>query len=85
MSDYTTCEEGVTRRQAFQPCDKPAVAMRLDPEDKKPYPVCRRHCRENMVPLAEVKAKAWDRGYEAGLTDFASSMTTNPYRQGGTE
>ena len=58
MSDYTTCEEGVTRRQAFQPCDKPAVAMRLDPEDKKPYPVCRRHCRENMVPLAEVKAQA---------------------------
>ena len=32
--------------------------------------------------LAEVKAQAWDRGYEAGLTDFASSMTTNPYRQG---
>jgi hypothetical protein len=35
--------------------------------------------------LAEVKAQAWDRGYEAGLTDFASSMTTNPYRQGETE
>jgi hypothetical protein len=35
--------------------------------------------------LAEVKAEAWDRGYEAGLTDFASSMTTNPYRHGETE
>ncbi len=35
--------------------------------------------------LAEVKAQVWDKGYEAGLTDFASSMTTNPYRQGETE
>ena len=32
--------------------------------------------------LLEVKAQAWAEGYEAGLTDFASSMTTNPYRQG---
>ena len=35
--------------------------------------------------VREVMAQAWDRGYEAGLTDFASSMTTNPYRQGETE
>ncbi len=35
--------------------------------------------------LFELQEDAWDRGYEAGLTDFASSMTTNPYRQGETE
>ena len=81
MSDYTTCEEGVTRRQAFQPCDKPAVAMRLDPEDKKPYPVCRRHCRENMVPLAEVKAQAWQEGFDRGVLFFNAGDERNPYKQ----
>jgi len=35
--------------------------------------------------LFEMQEDAWDRGYEAGLTDFASSMTINPYRQGETE
>ena len=40
-------------------------------------------CCTQLVHKA--KAEAWDKGYEAGLTDFASSMTTNPYRQGETE
>lgn len=35
--------------------------------------------------LFEMQEDAWDRGYEAGLTDFASSMTINPYRLGETE
>ena len=35
--------------------------------------------------LEEHMAHGWDEGYEAGLTDFASSMTTNPYRQGEAE
>lgn len=31
--------------------------------------------------LFEMQEDAWDRGYQAGVVDFASSMTPNPYRQ----
>lgn len=44
------CTEGVTRRDEFQPCDKPAVAVRFDPESGL-YPVCARHARADMVLL----------------------------------
>ena len=44
------CIEGVTRRDEYQPCDKPAVAVRIDPESGL-YPVCARHARGEMVLL----------------------------------
>lgn len=50
------CTEGVTRRDEFQPCDKPAVAVRIDPDGGPPYPVCARHARAEMVPLADLIA-----------------------------
>jgi len=52
------CTEGVTRRDEFQPCDKPAVAVRIDPECGEPYPVCARHARADMVPLPDLIAAA---------------------------
>jgi hypothetical protein len=46
------CHEGVTRGGEFQPCDRPAVAMRLDPTEGTPYPVCVKHTRgPGMIPL----------------------------------
>jgi len=49
------CHEGITRRGVFQPCDLPAVAMRIDPDDATScYPVCKRHVRGPMVPLATI-------------------------------
>lgn len=55
MSAYgSECHEGVTRRGTFEPCDKPAVAFRVDPEEGAPYPVCAFHAREQMVPLLDV-------------------------------
>jgi hypothetical protein len=48
------CTEGVTRRGVFQPCEKPAVAVRIDPNEGTPYPVCIGHARVVMVPLAEL-------------------------------
>jgi hypothetical protein len=50
------CTEGVTRKGEFQPCDKPAVAVRMDPEYGSPYPVCAYHARGAMVPLAVLLA-----------------------------
>jgi hypothetical protein len=46
-----TCTEDVTRKGESQPCDKPAVAARLDPEEGTPYPVCAYHASADMVPL----------------------------------
>lgn len=54
-----TCDEGVTRAGEFQPCEKPAVGLRYDPEDSTAYPVCAYHCRADMVPLEMVIAGAW--------------------------
>lgn len=47
-----SCHEEVTRKGILQPCGKPAVAVRDDPEG--PYPVCARHARAPMVPIATV-------------------------------
>lgn len=53
------CCEEVTRRGELQPCDKPAVAVRIDPEnDERGYPVCGYHSRPRMVPLRELLALA---------------------------
>lgn len=48
---FNQCHEEVTRGGYLQPCDKQAVAVRLDPEDNSPYPVCGYHSRGKMVPL----------------------------------
>lgn len=53
-ASYPTCSEGVTRRGEYQPCDKTTVAVRYDPEDGSPYPVCAYHARADMVPLAKI-------------------------------
>jgi hypothetical protein len=52
-----TCLEGVTRRGEFQPCEKTAVALRIDPTEGLPYPVCAYHARADMVPLADIVAE----------------------------
>ena len=57
MSEYArimtsgVCHEEVTRSGWLGPCDKLAVAVRIDPEHYEPYPVCARHARGEMVPL----------------------------------
>lgn len=48
------CHEDVTRRGDSEPCDKPAVALRIDPEEGEPYPVCARHARADMVTLEQI-------------------------------
>lgn len=48
------CDESVVRRGWNEPCDRPAVAVRLDPDTNDPYPVCPTHCRTEMVPLREL-------------------------------
>jgi hypothetical protein len=52
------CSEGVTRAGQFEPCDKAAVAARIDPTEGTPYAVCGYHSRAVMVPLAELLAAA---------------------------
>lgn len=56
----STCHEETTRRGEAQPCDKPAVAMRLDSRDGEPYPVCAYHACGHMLTLAELKARLDD-------------------------
>lgn len=60
-----TCYEGVTRRGWFEPCDLPAVAVRIDPEGEGPYPVCKRHVRGEMVDLGDVAQMLIDRAWWA--------------------
>lgn len=50
------CTEEVVRSGEAQPCEKPAVALRIDPTEGLPYAVCSYHCRGDMVPLAAVVA-----------------------------
>lgn len=50
------CTEGVTRGGEFQPCERLAVALRIDPEERTPYPVCPPHARGDMVSLAVIMA-----------------------------
>lgn len=49
-----TCAEGVSRKGEYEPCDKTAVALRMDPEESEPYPVCAYHARGDMVPLEDI-------------------------------
>lgn len=54
MSVYDTCDEEVSRGGILRPCEKTAVALRMDPEYRQSYPVCAYHARGEMVPLAEI-------------------------------
>ena len=56
IMQYGLCHEDVTRKGESQPCEKTAVAVRIDPEDGDPYPVCSYHARWPMVPLTDVHA-----------------------------
>ena len=51
MSKQPVCHEEVTRQGEFDACGKVAVARRMDPIEKRSYPVCSKHCRGDMVPL----------------------------------
>ena len=55
---HRECHEDVIRLGEHAPCERPAVAVRLDPECGEPYPVCTTHARtpELMVPLADLEA-----------------------------
>ena len=47
------CHEGVARKGEFQPCDKPAIALRDSREDDAYYPVCAYHARGFCLPLVD--------------------------------
>lgn len=73
MSEYThlglsialgrpeTCHEEVARADDLEPCGKTAVALRVDPQEGEPYPVCARHARASMVPLVDIVRFMLDR------------------------
>lgn len=73
MSEYThmglsialgrpqDCHEEVARGVEVEPCDKTAVALRIDPQESEPYPVCARHTRAPMVPLVDIVRFMLDR------------------------
>jgi hypothetical protein len=61
MSDQE-CHEGVTRKGEFQPCDRAAVALRIDVTEGLAYPVCHRHVRPPMVPLSKAQWDAYREG-----------------------
>lgn len=53
---HDECHEEVSRGGELQPCDKPAVALRRDPEEGSAYPVCAFHARgEGMLRLYEIR------------------------------
>lgn len=54
---FDSCHEEVSRKHQIQPCDLPAVALRVDPESGHSYPVCVRHTRKPMVPLVVLLSK----------------------------
>lgn len=56
IMEYGLCHEEVSRKGQSQPCEKAAVAVRLDPEDRSPYPVCAFHSRSEMVSLNDLLA-----------------------------
>lgn len=52
---HEDCTEGVVRADGEEePCGQPAVAVRMDPNEGEPCPVCARHTRGVMVPLVRV-------------------------------
>ncbi len=61
LMEYGRCHEDVTRRGQSQPCEKTAVAVRIDPQDGSPYPVCAYHARGKMVSLTELLTGLTDR------------------------
>lgn len=54
IMQYGLCHEEVTRKGLVQPCEKTAVAIRVDTEDGDLYPVCAYHSRGEMASLAEI-------------------------------
>jgi hypothetical protein len=50
------CTEGVTRNGEYEPCDRDAVAIALDPEayPNTAYPVCKHHARGRQMLRLEV-------------------------------
>jgi hypothetical protein len=54
MTLHEACNEGISVRGMYEPCEAVAVAVRVDPEFRTAYPVCGRHARGELVPLAEV-------------------------------
>lgn len=57
------CTEEVSRARGLEPCDSTAVALRYDDvHDGEPYPVCARHSRGGMVPLAALVADVLESG-----------------------
>lgn len=57
MKFAAQCHEEVIRGGTVQPCNFTAVAVRLDPTEGTPYPVCGYHARAPMVPLADLLAR----------------------------
>ena len=55
------CHEEVTRDGELEPCEKVAVALRIDPQESEPYPVCARHARGDMVSLEAIVRFMLDR------------------------
>lgn len=51
---YHECHESVTRKGELEPCDKPAVAVRLDGMGGA-YPVCKHHARGDMATLTDIR------------------------------
>ncbi len=45
------CCEAVVRQGRDEPCDREAVTYRLDPEDEREYPVCRRHAGPSALSV----------------------------------
>ena len=55
------CTEEVSRRGLVEPCDRVAVALRVDRNEGTLYPVCARHTRAEMVPLGAIVRFMLDR------------------------
>lgn len=61
MAEPQECHEGITDREGyFVPCEKRAVGYRLDPEEGRPYPVCKKHLRADIfVPSYNAVLDDW--------------------------
>ncbi|MFD6029811.1 DUF4326 domain-containing protein [Cellulosimicrobium funkei] len=59
MADAAVCHEEVTDAEGMLgPCDRPAVARRLDPEDGHTYPVCPKHA-VGPLRIQQRRTKGW--------------------------
>jgi hypothetical protein len=61
MQHLNRCPMGVTRQGEFEPCDKPAVAVRWVEFEDVEYatPVCVAHCRVGEMVALETLKEAW--------------------------